>query len=222
MDVTNEQVRQALLSLVAFVLSVSVHEFGHAFVADRLGDTLPRAQGRVTLSPLRHIDLMGTIVIPLLSAFAVGAPLMAWGKPVQTNPSAMSKRFSPTVNHLLVSLAGPAMNLLFAAAVSVGLILVARTGHLSPEVAAYVVRFLIVLNITLLFFNLLPIPPLDGAAILMVLFPRSMAGVLNGLYRYGMFILLILFASPIGSLLMRPATQLAGAWSRWVMGMVLQ
>jgi Zn-dependent protease len=221
MDVSNEQVRQALLSLVAFVLSVSFHEFGHAFVADRLGDGLPRAEGRVSLWPWRHIDPMGTIVVPLLAAFAVGVPLIAWGKPVRTNPAAMTKGFSPTVNYLIVSLAGPVMNLLFAVAASAGLLLASRAGHVSPEVAAAVVQFLIVLNLTLMFFNLLPIPPLDGASILGVLLPASMAGVLRTLYRYGILLLLIVFATPVGGFLMRPVNRLAHAWSAFVLGMVL-
>jgi Zn-dependent protease len=221
MDVSNEQVRQALLSLVGFVLSVSFHEFGHAFMADRLGDGLPRSQGRVTLWPWRHIDLMGTIVVPLLATFAVGVPLIAWGKPVQTNTAAMTRGFSPTVNHLLVSLAGPAMNLVFAVVASAGLLVAARSGHVSPEIALIVVRFLIGLNLTLLFFNLLPIPPLDGASILAVLLPASMAGVLRTLYRYGIVLLLIVFATPVGGFLMRPANRLAQAWSQFILEQVL-
>ena len=74
--ISNEQVRRALLSLVGFVLSVTVHEFGHAFVADRFGDRLPRSQGRVTLWPLAHIDPLGTIAIPLLAVFASGVPFI--------------------------------------------------------------------------------------------------------------------------------------------------
>jgi Zn-dependent protease len=221
MDVTNEQVRQALLSVVAFVLSVSFHEFGHAFVADRLGDGLPRAEGRVTLAPWRHIDLMGTIVVPLLAAFAAGVPLIAWGKPVHTNPAAMTRGFSPKVNHLIVSLAGPAMNLVFALLASAALIGVSRLGVVNPDVAFAVVRFLVVLNISLLFFNLLPIPPLDGASILAVVLPRSMNGALRVLYRYGMILLLVVFATPVGQVLMRPASLLAQAWSRFVLGVVL-
>jgi Zn-dependent protease len=221
MDVSNEQVRQAVLSLVAFVLSVSVHEFGHALVADRLGDGLPRAEGRVTLAPWRHIDLMGTIVVPLLAVFATGVPLIAWGKPVRTNPAGMTRGFSPKVNYLVVSLAGPVMNLLLALLVSVALIAISRTGRVSPELAFTVVRFLVVLNISLMFFNLLPIPPLDGAAILGLVLPPSMAGVLRLLYRHGMIVLLLLFATPVGQILMRPAARVAQLWSRFVLGMVL-
>jgi len=220
MDVSNEQVRQALLSLVAFVLSVTVHEFGHAFVADRLGDGLPRSQGRVTLSPLRHIDPLGTIVIPLLAVFMSGIPFIAWGKPVQTNPSAMTPRLSRSVASLLVSLAGPFMNLVLAVVVSVLLIVGAKTGHLGVDTAKAVIRFVVVLNISLMFFNLLPIPPLDGASILNVILPAQFRGVLLVMRRWGMLVLMLLFLTGVGSVLMQPAQILAAAWGRFLMSFV--
>src|SRR5436190_4338061 len=112
MDLSTDQVKHAILYLIAFIVSVSVHEFGHAFMANRLGDKLPRAQGRLTLSPLAHIDPLGTILLPLIGALApMGMPLIAWGKPVQTNPNDYTRRFSRKVGHMLVALAGPLMNL---------------------------------------------------------------------------------------------------------------
>lgn len=220
MDVTNEQVRQALLSVVAFVLSVSFHEFGHAFVADRLGDGLPRSQGRVTLSPVRHIDLLGTIVVPVLATFASGVPFIAWGKPVQTNPSAMTARFPRAVNNLMVSLAGPIMNLLLALLISVVLIGLARAGLVSHGLAEQVVKFMVVLNISLMFFNLLPIPPLDGASILALVLPARWHGLLSVLQRYGMLVILMLFMTGVGGVLMRPAGRLAAAWADLLMGLI--
>jgi Zn-dependent protease len=220
MDVSNEQVRFALLSVVAFVVSVTVHEFGHAFVADRLGDGLPRAQGRVTLSPLRHIDLLGTIVMPLVAVLAAGVPLIAWGKPVQTDPSAMTRRFPRVVNNLLVSLAGPMMNLLLALLVSAVMIALAKTGSLSRDLAVTIVRFMVVLNISLMFFNLLPVPPLDGAAILALVLPARAQRVLPVLNRYGMIILLVLFLTPAGALLMAPARKVAMVWGQALLSFV--
>jgi Zn-dependent protease len=220
MDVTNEQVRQALLSVVAFVLSVAFHEFGHAFVADKLGDGLPRSQGRVTLSPWRHIDPFGTIVIPLLAAMTSGMPFIAWGKPVQTNPAAMTRRFPQSVNNLLVSVAGPTMNLLLAILISVLLIALAQTGHVSRDLAATIIKFMVGLNISLMFFNLLPVPPLDGGAILAIMLPARMQRVLPVLQRYGILVIIVLFATGLGSILMAPATKLAGAWGRALMGFV--
>ena len=92
-DITPDRVRAALFYVIAFIVSVAVHEFGHAFVADRLGDRIPRLQGRLTLSPLAHIDPIGTLAVPLLGVL-VGLPLFAWGKPVQTNPGNYTARFS--------------------------------------------------------------------------------------------------------------------------------
>ncbi len=220
MDVSNEQVRRALLSVVAFILSVTFHEFGHAFVADKLGDGLPRAQGRVTLSPLRHIDPLGTIVVPLLATFASGIPFIAWGKPVQTNPGAMTRRFSLNLNNLLVSLAGPAMNLLLAVFVSLALIGMAKTGVVSRDLAVIIIQFMVALNISLMFFNLLPVPPLDGGAILAMVLPAGMRGILPVLQRYGMLVIILLFATGVGSALMAPANRLAVLWGRYLMGFV--
>jgi Zn-dependent protease len=220
MDVSNEQVKNALLYVLAFVASVSFHEFGHAFVADRLGDDLPRSQGRVSLSPLRHIDLLGTIIIPLVAMFASGIPFIAWGKPVQTNPSAMTRRLPRAVNNLLVSLAGPTMNLILAVLVSVVVVGLARSGILGHDRAADVVRVLVILNISLMFFNLLPIPPLDGAAILALVLPVRWQRVLPALQRYGLIIMLIIFVTPVGALLMLPAGLLGRAWGRALMSMV--
>lgn len=220
MDVSNEQVRYALLSVVAFVISVTFHEFGHAFVADRLGDGLPRSQGRVSLSPLRHIDPLGTIVVPLLAALASGIPFIAWGKPVQTDPSAMTRRFPRSINNLLVSLAGPTMNLVLAILVSVVLLGLAKTGTVSREVAVTIIQFMVVLNVSLMFFNLLPIPPLDGGAILALVLPGRARRILPVLQRYGIIVILLLFATPVGSVLMAPARSLGLAWGRALMSFV--
>ena len=108
--------------------------------------------------------------------------------------------------------------LVLAVLVSVGLIAAAKTGHLSMAVATAVIRFVVVLNISLMFFNLLPIPPLDGASILTVLLPRRFHGVLNGMRRWGMLVLMLLFATGVGGLLMRPAQLLAIAWARFLTG----
>jgi len=220
MNVSNEQVRQALLSLVAFVLSVSFHEFGHAFVADRLGDGLPRAQGRVTLSPLRHVDLMGTIIVPMLAVFMSGVPFIAWGKPVMTNPAALTPRLPRSVANLLVSLAGPFMNLLLAVLVSILLLAGVKAGVVGHELAVAVIRFMVVLNISLMFFNLLPVPPLDGAAILQVILPAPWRRVLPVMQRWGMLAIILLFATGAGAFLMTPARLLAGAWAGALMGFV--
>jgi Zn-dependent protease len=214
MDISTDQVRLALLSLIAFVVAVSVHEFGHAFVADRLGDRIPRLQGRLTLSPLAHIDPLGTIVLPLIGALMPGQmPLLAWGKPVQTNPMSYTRKLSRRTGHMLVALAGPTMNLMLAVVTSVVFIALGKLGLLRPELGAALIRYFLALNISLMFFNLLPLPPLDGAAVLAGVLPESMQPVIHAIERYGVFLLFILIATRAMRVLMQPAMQLTDAWA---------
>jgi Zn-dependent protease len=184
-----QKIAIVVAKVLALIMCVSVHEFGHAYVADRLGDPLPRQQGRVTLNPLHHIDLLGTVIFPTLMALGVGIPL-AWGKPVEWtgNPRYLTRRFSMRTIHLMVSVAGPAMNLLLALGLSLVLILAARLG--SADGVAIAMQ-LIAINLGLMFFNLLPIPPLDGRSFLLFL-PDSMASVRDLMFKYGAFIFLAL------------------------------
>jgi Zn-dependent protease len=212
MDISADLVRTAIVSLIAFVLSVSVHEFGHAWMANRLGDRLPAQQGRLTLSPMAHIHPIGTIVMPLVAVFMPGGfPLLAWGKPVQTNPKAYTG-ISPRAGHMLVSLMGPAMNLLLAVGISILLIVLGRLGVLSPGIAQATIDFFLRLNIMLMFFNLLPVPPLDGGSVLAGILPESLQFIPAFLQRYGMLVFFALLLSGGLRIIMRPAYLLAGAW----------
>ncbi len=220
MSLGPEQIQRALLSLIAFVVAVSVHEFGHAVVADRLGDRLPRAQGRVTLSPLAHIDLLGTIILPLAAALMPGGfPLIAWGKPVQTSPRNYT-RMSPKLGHLVVSLAGPLMNLGLAFLVSLVFLALGRSGHLSPTAAAVLIRYFLSLNLVLLFFNLIPVPPLDGAAVLAGFLPGALDFIPRALQRYGMLLFFVLFLSGALGIVMRPVYHLIEIWADALRGAV--
>jgi len=221
MDVSPDQFAAALKSLIAFILAITVHEFGHAWVANRLGDRTPRAQGRLTLMPTAHIDPIGTILVPLIAALAPGGfPLLAWGKPVQTNPANYTARMPRRIGHMLVSLAGPAMNLLMALVVSLLFIGLGKAGVLSPSLADALLRYFIALNIVLLFFNLIPVPPLDGGAILAWLLPASLQPVVHFLQRYGIFILFVLIATQVMGTLLRPVYHLIGAWTDVLVRMV--
>jgi len=189
-----DQVQRAILYLIAFILCIAAHEFGHAWVANRLGDPTPRLQGRLTLAPQHHIDPIGTLLMPILMAFT-SVPLLAWGRPVQINPAAFTRRFSMSTGRMLVAVAGPAMNLIMAFVVSLIIVIAARLhapGHLLDGIFNYLVR----LNLSLMIFNLLPIPPLDGGSLLAWLLPRSMHNVVDFLARYGGIILLLLVLSP--------------------------
>jgi len=219
MDISNDDVQRALLSLIAFVLSVTVHEFGHAWMATRLGDQLPRSQGRLTLSPLAHIDPIGTIVLPLFMAFSPGGMGFAWGKPVQINPKALGQgRLSQRAAHALVALAGPTMNFLFAVLVSVVLIVVCQFARLPESLIRSVIRLGVLLNITLLVFNLLPIPPLDGASLLALVWPARYYTAFLTFQRWGFLLLLLLVLTPALAVLMTPAELLASAWVRLLVG----
>ena len=217
MDISPDQVRGALLSLIAFLVSVSVHEFGHAFMADRLGDGLPRAQGRVTLSPLAHYDLIGTIVLPLLAAFTPGLPMLAWGKPVQTNPQSYTKRLPPHVGHMLVAVMGPLMNLLLALLVTIVILGLAKVGAIRLPLATALVRYVLVLNVVLMFFNLIPLPPLDGANVIAGFLPDKLQIVPQTLRRYGTILFLILYVSGVLSFVMKPAFHVAALWAEAVL-----
>src|SRR5512140_3800237 len=107
-----EEIKHAVVYMIALVLSIAVHEFGHAFVADRLGDRTPRYQGRVTLNPLAHADPIGTFLFPILGMLFSGGVLFGWGKPVIVNPVAFTRRFRMKIGHLMVAAAGPVMNVL--------------------------------------------------------------------------------------------------------------
>jgi Zn-dependent protease len=208
MDISPDQFRDALLYLIAFIVSITVHEFGHAYVADRLGDSLPRSQGRVTLSPLAHYDLVGTIILPLVGAFS-SMPLLAWGRPVQINP-----RHHTRLGNLLVSVAGPGMNLLLAGVASALIIGLGRAGVMHEALALILINFVVALNIRLMFFNLIPLPPLDGSAVLDYVLPRDLKIVSQTLRRYGMVVLYVLLLSGAIGFLMRPVNGLVHSWAR--------
>ena len=162
--------RWAGLQFIALVLCVALHEFGHAWAADKRGDPLPRAEGRVTLNPLAHIDPFGTLVIPALMVFlpALGGEmpvaLIGWGKPVRISlPNPKTRR----ADEILITLAGPGMNLLLAllSSLALGGLLVAQPAG-TPETVYLFFIMLVVLNSCLAVFNLIPIPPLDGSHLL--------------------------------------------------------
>jgi len=194
LNIGADQIQRAILYLIAFILCIAAHEFGHAWVANRLGDPTPRLQGRLTLAPQHHIDPIGTLLMPILMAFT-SVPLLAWGRPVQINPAAFNRRFSMSTGRMLVAVAGPAMNLIMAFVVSLIIVVAARLhapGHLLDGIFNYLVR----LNLSLMIFNLIPIPPLDGGSLLAWLLPRSMHNVVDFLARYGGIILMLLVLSP--------------------------
>lgn len=201
-------IRRVVLNLVPMVLSLSVHEFAHALVADKLGDDTPRREGRLTLSPLEHYDIFGTILIPVVASIFAGFAYIGWARPVQVNPSNLTRRVPMRTGMALVALAGPVSNLLLATLSVAVLALVTRW---RPELLfaqdgrgalVYLLRAMYVLNVGLFVFNLLPIPPLDGSRLL----PRSLDSIQEALAPMSLLLLLLVLYSDTlrGWLLERP------------------
>jgi len=174
-----------LILYLGLLVLLTFHEFGHAWMAWKCGDDTALSQGRVSLNPLVHIDLLGTVAVPLLMILlAPGGFFIGWAKPVPVNTDNFR---NPRADDIMVTLAGPWMNLLLAIAI-MGL---ARLGYLvhsagMAEVCLNTAR----LSLLLCFFNLLPIPPLDGSHVL-----RSLVGMSGETYhqiaRYGIFVLIL-------------------------------
>lgn len=154
--------KTVLLQILILVASLSVHEWAHAFVADKLGDDVPRSQDRVSLNPLAHIDVFGTLILPLsLMVLAPGLPVLGWAKPVQTCPQNYKY---PKWGPLCVSLAGPLASLGFALACALANKLLSYSAFGASFEGLFLM--MVMINIGLALFNLLPLPPLDGAVVL--------------------------------------------------------
>jgi len=191
------QVSERLLNFIAFLplfyLSIAVHEFSHALLANKYGDDTAKKLGRLTLNPFKHIDLIGSVLMPI-AAFASGFALIGWAKPV---PIDRRKFKEPLKADAVVSFAGPLSNFLFAVLFFI-LFVITDQWYGSPQ--AFVVNLMwygFFLNIFLFVFNLLPIPPLDGSHILFDIFPNKVTAKYLSLGFYGSFILLVFIYSPL-------------------------
>ena len=207
-----------IFDIAAFLFAISIHESAHAWSANRLGDPTARLLGRISLNPVRHIDLVGTILFPLIGALS-GLPLFGWAKPTPVDTRRLRH---PRRDDVLVSAAGPASNFLVAL-VAVGLLLAIRLA--SPLGAAFVgnlpysseaaeasllttvgllfYRFLLI-NLLLGVFNLIPIPPLDGSHILAGMLPDRLRYFYDEIGRFGFLLLILLLMTNIPWLLFTP------------------
>jgi Zn-dependent protease len=202
-----------LLFIPVLVMSVVVHEVAHAWQARREGDDTAHELGRITLNPIPHLDLMGSLIVPALLFIGTNGMIFGWAKPVPVNPSRF--RSHPWAD-IRVSLAGIVSNLGLAVLFTVAAgIAVPAAGFLGATVAGLIQQaafFGIFINLILAFFNLLPIPPLDGSHVLANLLPPDLAARYRALGRFGIPVLLLLVFFLPGVM----ATVLAPVF--WLMG----
>ncbi len=186
-----------LLFIPIFLISIAIHEFSHTIIAYHLGDDTPKRSGRMTINPLKHLDIIGSIIIPV-AAFSSGVALIGWAKPVPINPENFSNR---RLGDGLVSFAGPFSNFLLAC-------LFLSILFILPEIEIVnissrkiflsdLLKYGIYINLFLAIFNLLPIPPLDGAHIIHTIFYNRLTEKWINLGFKGTIILLIFIYSPL-------------------------
>ena len=187
------------------IVSLTIHEFAHAWVADKLGDPTPRYQGRVTLDPRAHLDPLGTVALLLTR--------LGWGKPVQFDPYNLK---NPLRDTAMIALAGPASNIVMASSLA----FILRSGIIPLEWVAVGVTQILIINVVLAIFNLVPVYPLDGSKVLLALLPRETAAEYDQLmHRYGLFILLLLIFPWAGGI--SPVSQLIQPVINWVVSLLL-
>jgi Zn-dependent protease len=194
LDIGKDFLFRAITFMVPMILSLSVHEYAHARIAWLLGDDTASRMGRMTLNPLSHIDLVGTIIIPVVAAFAGGLPLIGWAKPVPVTPVRFTRKFSMRAGMAIVAVAGPLSNFLLAMICLVAYRIVFPGESLHSSMGGggtrgalmYMLSIMVYLNMGLMIFNLLPIPPLDGSRLL----PRRLDALQDRIRPYSYIILM--------------------------------
>ncbi|MBU1493688.1 MAG: site-2 protease family protein [Actinobacteria bacterium] len=234
----SNEVLNVVLFLAVLLPSIICHEVAHGWVAERFGDPTARDAGRITLNPIRHIDPFGSVLVPGLMAFA-GGPIFGWAKPVPVNPARLRE---PTPHMAIVALAGPATNLLLAFVVAMAVrwpmvthpactgfgqlvdqagrsldtqCLGGGEGVLTGGLATRIFLAVVVVNIVLAIFNLLPIPPLDGSRLLPLVLPE---GARIAYYRFSQYGIIILFALLF---MFRGALSFVWDWTGWIVGKII-
>jgi len=206
-------VAQVLIAFIVLLFSLTVHESAHAWTADRLGDPTARMLGRVSLNPVVHADLIGTVIFPLL-AIAGGVPLIGWAKPVPVN---VGRLRHGRRDYVLVAAAGPVSNVILAFGASALLAVMPISPVIlgEPNVTAPLARLLSVavqLNLLLAVFNMIPIPPLDGGNVLSGLLPLNLARLFDQIRPYGFILLYALMLTRGFDYIVLPPYNLLRSW----------
>lgn len=217
----HNRLMELVLFYPLFLFSLSFHESAHAYIADRFGDPTARLLGRISLSPFPHMDLIGTFLLPVFGILT-GAPIIGWGKPVPVNPYRL--KGDTRRSSLWVAAAGPLSNIalaLFFAGLAHALIFMlpsipagmAASGSWSATALGALYSIFetgVILNLVLAFFNLLPLPPLDGGTVIRGLIPASSLASYDNFSRYGFLILLVLFVTGLLRYILLPVLLIAG------------
>jgi Zn-dependent protease len=223
----NIPIGDLIFYFIAFILSLSVHESAHALTSYWFGDDTGRLQGRISLNPMAHIDPIGTILIPLMGFLSVTQglpPMIGWAKPVETNPLRWRNK---DLANISVSAAGPISNILLAFAIFVAMKIMILSGMVAPgyiEPFTYIqpapgqpdwvlpvctfLSLMLILNVAVAVFNLIPIPPLDGSHVLETLLPDSLKDVYDQIRPYSWIILLGLLWLGVFGLILGPVRRL--------------
>lgn len=195
-----------IFSLAVIIISIVIHELSHGYTAYFLGDPTAKYAGRLTLNPIKHMELFGSVIVPIITFF-LGGIVFGWAKPVPFNPYNLRvKRWGEAI----VAIAGPASNLLIAIIFGIIGRIIGPGAFFSPTLA--IIPLIILTNITLAIFNLIPLPPLDGSKIFFAVFPQGALRFRETMERYGLILILafILFAgfiiSPIINILFKLIT----------------
>lgn len=188
----SQQYVEIIFQLIVFLFAISVHESAHAWMANRRGDPTARMLGRISLNPIKHIDPVGTVLMPLIAAIA-HIPLIGWAKPTPVDPRNFKK---PVLDDILTAVVGPISNFIVAAAATLVLVVVKHSSNFGSQIVfglplgwvslqsdsllvpfCFLIYSLLVINVVLAVFNLIPVPPLDGSHVIRHFLPESIGKV---------------------------------------------
>lgn len=205
-----------IIQFATVMFAISIHEAAHGWMAYKFGDPTAKNQGRITLNPIAHIDPIGTIIFPLL-LILMGAPVFGWAKPVMVNPYNLR---NPRRDHMFIAASGPGSNILASLGAIIIFLLLKRFGVVNimdpnPSVITLILIYLIIINIFLAIFNLIPIPPLDGSGILEGLLRGEALEAYQKIKPYGFIILLVVIYAGVLDIVARPIMS-------WVMGILVR
>ena len=180
-----------IFSFVILIFSIVIHEFAHGWMANNLGDPTARFMGRLTLNPIAHIDLVGSVILPLFLLLSGSSYMFGWAKPVPYNPYNLRDKKK---GELLVAIAGPVSNLMIALIFGTIIRMLLLQGYAIDSNIIIMFGIIVLYNVLLAVFNLVPIPPLDGSKVLFHFLPYSMQNIREVLEKNGMiFIILFIF-----------------------------